>query len=113
MYKKTHDINLECITVNISKRNDLVSISNNKTLNVFKKNELFDEGGSGLLNPIYAINHQNDVVLAMFNNGGNYLGICDMDQILTVYDVDKDCNSIYKTDSNLCKFRKTNMLFFV
>lgn len=100
MFSVSHSVNLDdgCNSIHITK--ELVSISNSKTLNVFKKDELF-EGTSGA--PIYAINHDNDVVKAKFNNKGNYLGIFDFDHILTVYDVEKECNVVYKTDSLSCK----------
>jgi len=103
-FVKSHNIELEnpSHTVSISKKDDLVAISNAKVLNVFKKEEVF-ESTTGTLNPIYSINHQNDVVYTKFSKSGGKLGINDLDNVLIIYDINHDCNVLFKTEPLTCK----------
>lgn len=104
MFKKSHNIDFEtkCFSVGISPRSDFVSIAKDQTVNIFSKEEVFDES-TGALNPIYAINHQNDVVQALFSNKGSKIAINDLDHVLTLYDLDNECNVIFKTDSMMLR----------
>jgi len=113
MYKISNDLKLNgrCTTVDISKRNDFISICEDSNINIFQKENLINSSSQGLIEPLQIIRQGFDLVYCKFSNLGDKLVCSDLDYVIVVYDVDSNFNQIMKFEPGIRNFNFSDYFF--